>query len=145
MSPSYGRYAVPQDDAGPRGAKVWDLLLDIDIVDGPFLIAMYVIASAFFVYLLGRGDGWSWVLTVIVLLIVGAMIGAAALWMGANLLGLSRRVAIGRAGAVPRAEHLVGDGRVDRRGGGVGGDRRSRAGQREDPAGFERLWHGGRR
>ncbi|WP_169053883.1 alpha/beta hydrolase-fold protein [Agromyces sp. H66] len=67
---------------------MWDLLLDIDIVDGPFLIAMYVIASAFFVYLLGRGDGWSWVLTVIVLLIVGAIIGGAALWIAVNLLNL---------------------------------------------------------
>lgn len=70
---------------------MWDLLFDIDVANGPFVIAMYVIASAFFVYLLGRGDGWSWVLTVVVLLIVGAMIGAAALWMGANLLGLFDR------------------------------------------------------
>ncbi|GAA4369098.1 alpha/beta hydrolase [Agromyces bauzanensis] len=65
---------------------MWDLLLDIDIVDGPFLTAMYVIASAFFVYLLGRGDGWSWVLTVIVLLVVGAIIGGAALWIAVNVL-----------------------------------------------------------
>ncbi|WP_448002223.1 alpha/beta hydrolase [Agromyces bauzanensis] len=67
---------------------MWDLLLDIDVVEGPFLIAMYVIASAFFVYLLGRGDGWSWVLTVIVLLIVGAIIGGAALWIAINVLNL---------------------------------------------------------
>ena len=67
---------------------MWDLLLDIDIVDGPFLIAMYVIAAAFFVYLLGRGDGWSWVLTVVVLLIVGALIGGAALWAASTVLNL---------------------------------------------------------
>ncbi|MEV1128466.1 alpha/beta hydrolase-fold protein [Agromyces sp. NPDC049794] len=67
---------------------MWDLLLDIDIVDGPFLIAMYVIASALFIYLLGRGDGWSWVLTVIVLLIVGAIIGGAVLWVAVYVLTL---------------------------------------------------------
>ncbi|WP_448808153.1 alpha/beta hydrolase [Agromyces bauzanensis] len=65
---------------------MWDLLLDIDIVEGPFLMVMYVIASAFFVYLLGRGDGWPWVLTVIVLLIVGAIVGGAALWIAVNVL-----------------------------------------------------------
>jgi enterochelin esterase-like enzyme len=65
---------------------VWDLLLDVDIVDGPFLITLYAIAAAFFIYLLGRGDGWSWVLTVIVLLIVGAIVGGATLWITVNLL-----------------------------------------------------------
>lgn len=70
---------------------MWDLLLDLDIANGPLVIAMYVIAAAFFIYLLGRGDGWSWALTVIVLLIVGAMIGGAALWIGANLFDLFDR------------------------------------------------------
>ena len=39
-----------------------------------------------FIYLLGRGPGWSWVLTVIVLLIVGAIVGIATLWIAINLL-----------------------------------------------------------
>jgi enterochelin esterase-like enzyme len=65
---------------------VWDLLLDINVVEGPFLITVYAIAAAFFIYLLGRGDGWPWVLTVIVVLIVGAMVGAGVLWITVNVL-----------------------------------------------------------
>jgi enterochelin esterase-like enzyme len=65
---------------------VWDLLLDINVVEGPFLITLYAIAAAFFIYLLGRGDGWSWVLTVIVVLIVGAIVGVATLWVAVNVL-----------------------------------------------------------
>jgi enterochelin esterase-like enzyme len=65
---------------------VWDLLLDINVVEGPFLITLYAVAAAFFIYLLGRGDGWSWVLTVIVVLIVGAIVGVAALWVAVNVL-----------------------------------------------------------
>ena len=65
---------------------MWDLLLDISVVEGPFLITLYAIAAAFFIYLLGRGDGWSWVLTVIVVLIVGAIVGVATLWVAVNVL-----------------------------------------------------------
>ena len=65
---------------------MWDLLLDINVVEGPFLITLYAIAAAFFIYLLGRGDGWSWVLTVIVVLIVGAIVGVATLWVAVNVL-----------------------------------------------------------
>jgi enterochelin esterase-like enzyme len=65
---------------------VWDFLLDIDVIDGPFIITLYVLSGAVFVYLLGRGSGASWVLTVIVLLIVGAMVGAGALWFAVNVL-----------------------------------------------------------
>jgi poly(3-hydroxybutyrate) depolymerase len=65
---------------------VWDFLLDINIVEGPFLITMYAIAATFFIYLLGRGDGWAWVLTVFVVLIVGAIVGVATLWIAVNLL-----------------------------------------------------------
>ncbi len=69
-----------------RVVVVWDFLLDIDVVDGPFLIAVYVLAATVLVYLLGRSPGWSWVLTVVVLLIVGAIIGIAVLWIAVNLL-----------------------------------------------------------
>lgn len=65
---------------------VWELLLDLNIVEGPFLITLYAIAAAFFIYLLGRGDGWPWVLTVVVLLIVGAIVGGAILWISVNVL-----------------------------------------------------------
>ena len=65
---------------------MWDFLLDIDVVDGPFPIAVYVLAATVFVYLLGRGPGWSWVLTVVVLLFVGAIVGVAVLWIAVNLL-----------------------------------------------------------
>jgi enterochelin esterase-like enzyme len=65
---------------------VLDLLLDINVVEGPFLIAVYVLAATVFVYLLGRTAGWSWVLTVIVLLLVGAITGVALVWIAVNLL-----------------------------------------------------------
>ena len=65
---------------------MWNFLLDIDIVDGPFLYTMYAIAAAVFLYLLGRGPGWSWVLTAIVVLIVGAIVGAGILWIAVNVL-----------------------------------------------------------
>jgi enterochelin esterase-like enzyme len=65
---------------------VWDFVLELDVIDGPFIIAAYAIAAAVFIYLLGRGSGWSWVLTVIVLLIVGAIVGIAVLWIAINVL-----------------------------------------------------------
>jgi len=65
---------------------MWDLVLRINVIEGPFLITWYVLAAAMFVYLLGRGPGGSWVLTVIVLLIVGAIVGAGALWTAVNVL-----------------------------------------------------------
>ncbi len=65
---------------------MWDLVLRINVIDGPFLITVYALAVAVFIYLLGRGPGWSWVLTVIVLLIVGAIIGAGVLWTAVNVL-----------------------------------------------------------
>jgi enterochelin esterase-like enzyme len=66
---------------------VWNFLLDLSIVAGPFLYTMYAIAAAVFIYLLGRGPGWSWVLTAIVVLIVGALVGAGTLWVSVNVLG----------------------------------------------------------
>jgi enterochelin esterase-like enzyme len=65
---------------------VWDFLLDIDVIDGPVVITLYVVSAAVFIYLLGRGSGASWVLAVIVLLIVGGMVGAGALWFAVNAL-----------------------------------------------------------
>ena len=69
-----------------EGATVWELVLRINVVEGPFLITVYALAAAVFIYLLGRGPGWSWVLTVIVVLIVGAIVGAGALWAAVNAL-----------------------------------------------------------
>ena len=66
---------------------MWNFLLDVNIVDGPFLYTVYAIAAAVFIYLLGRGPGWSWVLTAIVVLIVGAIVGAGILWVSVNVLG----------------------------------------------------------
>ncbi|WP_173922604.1 esterase family protein [Agromyces sp. Marseille-P2726] len=65
---------------------MWDFLLDVEVIDGPFLTTLYVLSAAVFIYLLGRGSGTSWVLTVVVLLIVGAMVGAGALWFAVNPL-----------------------------------------------------------
>jgi len=65
---------------------VWNFLLDVNIVDGPFLYTMYAIAAAVFIYLLGRGPGWAWVLTAIIVLIVGAIVGAGILWVSVNVL-----------------------------------------------------------
>ncbi|MFD4422397.1 alpha/beta hydrolase-fold protein [Agromyces sp. NPDC058484] len=69
-----------------EGTTVWHLVLDVSVVDGPFLITMCLIAAAFFIYLLGRGDGWSWVLTAIVVLVVGAIVGGGILWVAVNVL-----------------------------------------------------------
>ncbi|WP_162256585.1 esterase family protein [Agromyces sp. Soil535] len=69
-----------------EGATVWELVLRINVVEGPFLITVYALAAAVFIYLLGRGPGWSWVLTVIVVLIVGAIVGAGVLWVAVNVL-----------------------------------------------------------
>lgn len=65
---------------------MWDFVLELNVIDGPFVIAVYALAAAVFIYLLGRGPGWSWVLTVIVLLIVGAIVGIGCLWIAVNLL-----------------------------------------------------------
>lgn len=65
---------------------MWELVLELNVIDGPLVIALYALAAAVFIYLLGRGPGWAWVLTVIVLLIVGAIVGAALLWIAVTLL-----------------------------------------------------------
>ncbi|WP_157000981.1 alpha/beta hydrolase [Agromyces laixinhei] len=61
-------------------------VLELDVIDGPFLIAMYALAAIVLLYLLFRGPGWAWVLTVIMLLILGSLIGIAVLWIGVNVL-----------------------------------------------------------
>ncbi|WP_082600641.1 esterase family protein [Agromyces sp. Root81] len=68
-----------------EGATVWDLIWELNVIDGPFVVAVYALAALVFVYLLFRGPGWAWVLTVVVLLIVGALIGVAVLWLAVNL------------------------------------------------------------
>ena len=65
-----------------------DAMLDLVIVEGPVLITVYVIAALLFVYLLGREASGGWVMTAIVVLLVGAMIGGAALWAAVHLLDL---------------------------------------------------------
>ena len=65
---------------------MWDFVLELNVIDGPFIIAVYALAAAVFIYLLGRGPGWSWALTAIVLLIVGAIVGIGVLWIAVNLL-----------------------------------------------------------
>lgn len=102
VSPSYGRarartsashppgaaacrYAVPNTTRA-KGATVWDFVLELNVIDGPFVIVVAALSALAFLYLLGRGPGWSWVLTVIVLLILGGLIGIATLWIAVNLL-----------------------------------------------------------
>ena len=65
---------------------MWDFLLRMNVVDGPFIITVYALAAAVFIYLLGRGPWWGWILTVIVVLIVGAIVGAGVLWWAVNVL-----------------------------------------------------------
>lgn len=59
---------------------MWDFLLDVNVVDGPFIVVMYGLSALVAIYLLGREASGHWVLTAIVLIIVGAMVGAGALW-----------------------------------------------------------------
>ncbi|GAA1840089.1 alpha/beta hydrolase [Agromyces salentinus] len=65
-----------------------DAVLDLVIVDGPALTTVYVIAAVLFVYLLGREASARWVLTAIVVLLVGAMIGGGVLWFAVYILDL---------------------------------------------------------
>ena len=65
---------------------MWDLVVR-DGIEQPFLYTMYALSAAVFIYLLGRGAGWSWVLTVLVILIVGAIVGAGLFWIAVNVLG----------------------------------------------------------
>jgi hypothetical protein len=58
-----------------------DALLDVSVVDGPLPIVVYALAGACFVYLLFRERSVAWALGVIVLLIVGAIVGAGLLLM----------------------------------------------------------------
>ena len=61
---------------------MWDFLLRMNVVDGPFIITVYALAAAVFIYLLGRGPWWGWIVTVIVVLVVGAIVGAGVLFVG---------------------------------------------------------------
>src|SRR4029453_18112272 len=69
-----------------EGATVWDFVLRMNVTEGPFLITVYALAAAVFIYLLGRGPWWGWILTAIVVLIVGALVGAGVLWTAVNVL-----------------------------------------------------------
>jgi poly(3-hydroxybutyrate) depolymerase len=66
---------------------VWELLLDVSVVDGPLPIVVYALAGGCFVYLLFRDRSAAWGFGVVVLLIVGAILGAGVLWIAVNLLG----------------------------------------------------------
>ncbi|WP_308798367.1 alpha/beta hydrolase [Agromyces silvae] len=65
---------------------MWDLLLDVTVVEGPFLITVYVLAAAAFVYLLGRARSAAWVFTVFALVVTGALLGIALLWVAVMML-----------------------------------------------------------
>ncbi|MDQ0577504.1 alpha/beta hydrolase-fold protein [Agromyces albus] len=65
---------------------MWDFLLDVNVVDGPFIVVMYGLSALVAIYLLGREASGSWVLTAIVLIIVGAMVGAGVLWAAVYVL-----------------------------------------------------------
>lgn len=66
---------------------MWDFLLDVNVIDGPFILVMYALSALIAIYLLGREASGSWVLTAIVVLIVGSMVGASALWLSVYFLG----------------------------------------------------------
>jgi enterochelin esterase-like enzyme len=63
-----------------------NLLLDVDIVDGPFPVVVFVLAGAAFLYLLARSRTLSWVFAAFSLLVVGALLGLGTLWVGVMLL-----------------------------------------------------------
>lgn len=65
-----------------------DALLEVSVVDGWFPIALSVLAVLLLLYLLGRDRTGGWVMTAIIILIVGGLIGGAALWLCANFLDL---------------------------------------------------------
>lgn len=66
---------------------MWEVLLDVSVVDGPLPIVVYALAGACFVYLLFRDRSTAWGFGVVVLLIVGAILGAGVLWIAVNVLG----------------------------------------------------------
>jgi enterochelin esterase-like enzyme len=88
----YGRIGIPFGTLCPSlfgvGERMIDAMLGLVIVEGPALITVYVIAAALFVYLLGREASARWVLTAIVVLIVGAMVGGGVLWFAVYILDL---------------------------------------------------------
>lgn len=63
-----------------------NLVLDVNIVDGPLPVIVFVLASAAFLYLLARSRTLPWVFTAFSLLVVGALFGVGALWVGVMLL-----------------------------------------------------------
>ena len=65
---------------------MWELLLDVSVVGGPLPIVVYALAGACFVYLLFRDRSAAWAFGVVVLLIVGAILGAGVLWIAVNVL-----------------------------------------------------------
>lgn len=65
---------------------MWDFLLDVNVIDGPFLWAVYALGALVAIYLLGREASGHWVLTAIVLIIVGGMVGAGVLWAAVYVL-----------------------------------------------------------
>ncbi|MFF2371940.1 alpha/beta hydrolase-fold protein [Agromyces sp. NPDC058110] len=67
---------------------MFDAVLDVGIVGGSVLITFYVLSAALFVYLLCREASVGWAVTAIVVIIVGALIGGALLWLTVNLLDL---------------------------------------------------------
>lgn len=65
-----------------------EAVLDLVIVEGPVLIAVYAVAAVLFVYLLCREASVGWAMTALVVLVVGAMIGGALLWASVHVLDL---------------------------------------------------------
>lgn len=65
---------------------MWNFLLDIDIVDPVFLWAWFILSAIAIIYLLFKKRTVGWFLTAIIVLILGAMIGASVLWVSVNLL-----------------------------------------------------------
>jgi enterochelin esterase-like enzyme len=65
-----------------------DAVLDLVIVEGPALITVYVVAGVLFAYLLCREASARWVLTALVVMLVGGMVGGAALWASVHVLDL---------------------------------------------------------
>jgi predicted esterase len=64
---------------------MWKVLLDIDLTDPVFLWVWFVLSAAAVIYLLFKKRTVGWFLTAIIVLIVGAMIGASVLWVAVNL------------------------------------------------------------
>jgi enterochelin esterase-like enzyme len=65
---------------------MWNAVLDVGIVGGPFPVTVYVLAALAFLYLLGRSRTVPWAFTAFALVIVGGLLGIGTVWVAVTVL-----------------------------------------------------------